>query len=81
MREPSRAVLRPRMLWRNFEVREVEWQRVLRDTATGSQPTSRERPGAFNPVDEDFVKAVAFLVTNLFASTVADRLMPISPFF
>jgi hypothetical protein len=34
----------------------------------------------FDGIDMDFVKAIAILITRIFALAVADRLMPIAPF-
>ncbi len=53
---------------------EIERQLVLRDVAVRSQPGAQQGPKTLDRVDEDLAKAVAILITGVFAAPVADVL-------
>ncbi len=62
-----------------LEEAEIERQLVLRDAAMRTQPGTQQRPKSFHRVDVDLAEAVPVLVAGIFASGVADGLVPIAP--
>jgi len=62
-----------------LEEAEIERQLVLRDAAMRTQPGTQQRPKSFHRVDVDLAEAVPVLVAGIFASGVADGLVPIGP--
>ena len=62
-----------------LEEAEIERQLVLRDAPVRAQPGAQQRPETLDGVDVDLAKTVAVLVAGVFATPMADRLVPVAP--
>jgi hypothetical protein len=63
------------------ELKEGEIARrfFLGDAAMRTRPGTRRRPTSLDRIDVDFVKAVAVFIARIFAASVTDSLVSISP--
>src|SRR3954469_4651711 len=61
-----------------LEEAEIERQLLLRDAPVRAQPRAQQGPRPLHGIDVDLAEAVAILVARVFATGVADRLVPIA---
>src|SRR5215213_5975174 len=62
-----------------LEEAEIQRQLLLRDTPVRAEPGAQQGPCPLHRVDVDLADAVAILVARVFATSVADRLVPVAP--